>query len=330
MVGMRTPLVLVGLAVLAGCSASTTVSFTGTSSSSGSGAGGEGTGSTGSTGSTGHTGSTGSASSSGAGAGSTSSGNASSGSGTSTGSGFTFDAGPLPDGGNTGSAEVYGQSPTTLYKLDPLTKVLTTVGDFVGCDTVIDIALNKSGQMWATTFSGFYAVNPATAVCTLIASGTTYPNSLSFVPAGTLDPSVEALVGYEGTDYVRIDLTSGAITTVGSLGTQGYTSSGDVVSVIGGGTYLTVQGGPQNCGDCIIEVDPKTGALMSFIGDVGHADVYGLAYWGGSAYGFDDTGELFQIDLTSGAPTTIAIPNAPFGLVFYGAGSTTSAPLTTN
>ncbi len=207
--------------------------------------------------------------------------------------------------------------------------MVTTVGDFVGCDTVIDIALNKSGQMWATTFSGVYTVDPATAVCTLIASGT-YPNSLSFVPAGTLDPNVEALVGYNGAEYVRIDLTSGAVTTVGSLGNQGYISSGDIVSVIGGGTYLTVQNGPQDCADCIVQVDPATGAMMSFIGPVGHADVYGLAYWGGSAYGFDDAGELFQIDLTNGSSTTIPIPNAPADLSFYGAGSTTLAPLTTN
>lgn len=223
-------------------------------------------------------------------------------------------------------AVVYGQSAGTLYKLDPTTKVVTTVGDFVGCDTVIDIALDKSGDMYATTFSGFYKVDPKTAVCTLISFGS-YPNSLSFVPAGTLDPNVEALVGYNSASYVRIDLGTGAVSNVGSLGNQGYSSSGDVVSVIGGGTYLTVKGGPSNCSDCIVEVDPKTGALMNLIGPVGHTDVFGLAYWGGAAYGFDNAGELFQIDLSNGNSTTISIPNAPPGLSFYGAGSTTAAPL---
>jgi hypothetical protein len=222
-------------------------------------------------------------------------------------------------------AEVFGQSATTLYKLDPLTKVVTTVGDFQGCDTVIDIALDKSGNMFATTQSGFYQVDKTTAICTHIADGS-YPNSLSFVPAGTLDPNVEALVGYEESIYVRIDPTSGNLTQVGSLGNSGYASSGDVVSVIGGGTYLTVNG--NGCGDCIVEVNPTTGALVKMIGPLGHADVYGLAFWGGSAYGFDDAGELFQINLTNGMSTTIVIPNAPHDLSFYGAGSTTSAPLT--
>ncbi len=297
MVGMRTLLALVGLAVLAGCSATNTVSFTGTTSSSGAGSGNGG----------------------GSGSGTSSSGQ---------GGGFAFDAG-LPEGGTTATAEVFGQSATTLYKLDPVTKVVTTVGDFVGCDTVIDIALNKAGQMWATTSSAVDSVDPTTGKCTQIAAGS-YPNSLSFVPAGTLDPSVEALVGYNGADYVRIDLTTGAVTDVGSLGNQGYASSGDIVSVIGGGTYLTVTGGPENCGDCIVEVNPATGALVKMIGALGHSSVFGLAYWGGSAYGFDAEGELFEIDLSNGVSTVIPIPNAPSDLSFYGAGSTTSAPLTSN
>jgi hypothetical protein len=239
----------------------------------------------------------------------------------------------MPDGGPKGPAEVFGHSADTLYKLDPITKVVTVVGLFQGCqadvNAVIDLALDKDGNMFVTTFGGFYSVDKTTAVCTHIADGSSYPNSLSFVPKGTLDPNVEALVGYEGADYVRIDPTTGALSTVksGAL-INGYVSSGDVVSVIGGGTYLTVQGGTPYCNDCIVEVDPSTGAMLKMIGPVGHADVYGLAFWGGSAYGFDDTGHLFQIDLTNGTPTDIPIPGAPPFLSFFGAGSTTSAPLT--
>jgi hypothetical protein len=239
----------------------------------------------------------------------------------------------MPDGGPQGPAEVFAHSFDTLYKLNPVTKVVTLVGLFQGCqadvNAVIDLALDKDGNMFVTTFGGFYKVDKTTAVCTHIADGSTYPNSLSFVPKGTLDPNAEALVGYEGADYVRIDTTTGVITTVksGAL-TAGYFSSGDVVSVIGGGTYLTVQGGTPYCNDCIVEVDPSTGAMVKMIGPVGHADVYGLAFWGGSAYGFDDTGHLFQIDLTNGTPTDIPIPGAPPNLTWFGAGSTTSAPLT--
>lgn len=225
-----------------------------------------------------------------------------------------------------GETEVFGHSAATLYKLDPVTKQVTVVGNFQGCPTaVIDIALDKDGGMVGTTFDGLYAIDKTTAACSLIASGG-FPNSLSFVPEGTVDPNAEALVGFEGSTYVRIDTTTGQKQTLGDLG-SGYTSSGDVVSVIGGGTYLTVFGGPESCNDCLIEVDPKTGAFVKNVGQLGYSSVYGLAFWGGAAYGFNDFGVLFEINLTNGMTTPIAIPGAPAGLSFYGAGSSTSAPL---
>lgn len=220
-------------------------------------------------------------------------------------------------------AEIFAHGVSTLYKLDPDTKVVSVVGDFSGCvEGVVDIAIDKDGQLFGSTFNGLYRIDKTSAVCTFVAAGS-FPNSLSFVPKGTLDPDEEALVGYEGANYVRIDTVTGAVTTVGSLG-SGYTSSGDIVSVIDGGTYLTVNG--VGCGDCIVEVDPKTGALVKMIGPLGHPSVFGLAFWGGAAYGFDNAGELFQIDLADGRTTLLstgmAVPS------FFGAGSTTAAPLT--
>jgi hypothetical protein len=228
-------------------------------------------------------------------------------------------------GGAPLDAEVFANSPNTLFRLDPLTKQITTVGAFSGDDGtgMIDIALDEKGAMFGTTFAGLFKIDKTTAKCTSIAPGS-YPNSLSFVPKGTVDPKVEALVGYVGSTYVRIDTTTGQITNIGAL-SGGYTSSGDVVSVIGGGTYLTVKG--QNCFDCIIEVNPTTGALVKLIGAVNHSDAFGLAFWGGVAYGFSQAGVLFQIDLTNSMTLDIPFPNAPPGLKFWGAGSTTSAPV---
>lgn len=227
-------------------------------------------------------------------------------------------------GGDDQIAEVYGHSPNTLYRLDPVTKQVTTVGDFKGCSGVIDIAIDKDSNMYGTTFGGLFKIDKTTAICTAIQSGG-YPNSLSFVPVGTLDPVKETLVGYNGSQYVRIDTQSGAVTNVGSIG-GGLASSGDIVSVIGGGTYLTVTG--PNCGDCIIEVNPSTGALVKNYGSVGHSSVFGLAFWAGSAYGFSDYGELFEIQFVGNSVMTTVIPiaGAPAFLQFWGAGSTTSAP----
>jgi hypothetical protein len=221
--------------------------------------------------------------------------------------------------------EVYGHSPDTLYKLDPVTKAVTVVGKFQGCTQIIDIAIDESNNIYGTTQSGLWAIDRATAKCTLLAQGD-YPNSLSFVPKGTLDPNEEALVGYDGSTYIRIDKKTGQITPVGSIG-GGFTSSGDIVSVKGGSTYLTVKG--TGCADCLIEVNPKTGAMVKNFGQVSHDDVFGLAFWAGQLYGFDNGGELFEISLQGGSvkTTPIAIPGSPAGLQFWGAGSTTSAPL---
>jgi hypothetical protein len=254
--------------------------------------------------------------------------------------GTSFDGGPpsvdaptfgdasfTGDGGGTGD-EVFVESPDTLYRLDPDTKAVSVVGPFSGCSQVTDIALDEASNMYATTLDGFYAVDRTSAACTRIASGT-YPNSLSFVPAGTLDPNVEALVGYLGDTYVRIDLQSGAITSFASIG-QGYTSSGDLVSVKGGGTYVAVKGGPDSCNDCLIQVDPATGEFLMEWGPVNHTGVFGLAFWGGAVYGADDQGDLFEIDFHGLAMqfTAIPVPSAPAGLQFWGAGTTTVAPLT--
>ena len=265
------------------------------------------------------------------GGGSSLSGSSGSGASSGTGTGGTTTVATVGAGGGSGGegdlvAEVYGHSASELYKLDPLTHEVTVVGPFNGCSQVIDIAIDKDHNMYGTTDTGLYAINRTNAACTFIASGD-YPNSLSFVPAGTVDPNEEALVGYFGSDYVRIDKQTGNVTNIGSV-TSGYSSSGDIVSVKGGGTYVTVKS--FECSDCILEVNPSTGDLIQELGPVGaYTDVFGLTFWGGKAYGFSDDGELFEVTFMGGNVTTtiIPIPNAPQSLSFWGAGSSTSAPV---
>ena len=229
-------------------------------------------------------------------------------------------------------AEVFGHSAGTLYRVDPTTKVVTKVGDFDnGVTEMIDLALDKQGNMYGTSSSGFVRIDKTNAHCTTINTGFGYPNSLSFVPAGTVHLTTEALVGYQGSTYVEIDPSSGAMSNIGSLGSGQLSSSGDIVSVIGGGTYLTVNGvtaSGHNCSDCVVKVDPASGVLLDVLGDSGHSGVYGLAFWAGFVYGFDSSGKLFSYDVIAKSGTDIPIPMAPPGLSFYGAGSTTCAPAT--
>jgi hypothetical protein len=225
--------------------------------------------------------------------------------------------------------EIYGHSATTLFKLDPKTNAVTEVGAFDGCTQIVDIALDEASNLFATSNTALYKVDKATAVCTEIAKGS-YPNSLSFVPKGTVDATAEALVGYEDANYVRIDTATGAKTTIGALG-GGLKSSGDIVSVKGGKTYLTVKGTGSTCttNDCLVEVDPTTGKLVKNWGSIEHHNVFGLSFWGGKVYGFNDAGDLFEVTFGTSQLATkiIPMPNKPSSLSFWGAGSSTSAPL---
>jgi hypothetical protein len=251
------------------------------------------------------------------------------------------DAGSFADAPSFGDAEVkpkvpaelYAHSMDTLYKLDPTTGSFTVVGPFQGCTAggipglgtpVIDIALDESSNIFAVTPGALWSIDKKSALCTIISYGS-FPNSLSFVPKGTLDPNEEALVGYEGSTYVRIDPKSGTKTNVGTLG-AGLSSSGDVVAVKGGGAYLTVKG--TDCNDCLVEVDPKTGAMIRNLGPVGAKDVFGLAFWAGSVYGFSDSGTVFELQIPAqGAPVLKNVPLPVSGMRFWGAGSSTSAPV---
>jgi hypothetical protein len=226
-----------------------------------------------------------------------------------------------------GTSEVWSHSADTLYRLDPGTKQITVIGRFSGCaGEVLDIALDAHSNLFATTPTSLQRVDRANARCTKIADGD-YPNSLSFVPKGTALADEEALVGYVGSTYVRIDPKTGSVTTIGSLGNAGLESSGDIVSVTNGPTFLTVFG--PGCADCLVEVSPKTGAITKNWGPLAHSDVYGIAFWAGSVYTFDAAGGLFELTFTGGKLGTkeIAIPNKTADLRFFGAGSTTSAPL---
>jgi hypothetical protein len=121
------------------------------------------------------------------------------------------------------------------------------------------------------------------------------------------------------------------VQNVGNL-SGGYTSSGDIVSVIGGGTFLTVKGGKDNCNDCLLQIDPTTGDLVQNYGDIGYVDVFGLAFWAGTPYGFDNGGKVFSLSWQNNklVTTSIPVPDPPPALAFWGAGSTTSAPATTD
>ena len=235
-----------------------------------------------------------------------------------------------------GKAAVYGHSSDTLYKLDPEALKVTEVGPFSDAaggaiSDMTDIALDKDGVMYGVTFEAVYRIEYKSGApkCTRLASLGTMFNGLTFIPAGTLDPTKEILIGIANDGgWHRIDVPAGATSaTVTKLGSYGGSlgSSGDSVGIIGDAVYSTVTG--IGFTDHVIVVDPKTGKMLKDVGDTGVTGLYGVGYWGGTMYGFASSGSLYSIDLKTGKATEIPITGKPSG-GWWGAGVTTAAPIT--
>jgi hypothetical protein len=265
--------------------------------------------------------------------------------------GSTIEGTPIPPGPEAkptpiAPPAVYAHSKDMLYILDTASNTASLVGE-VTClqpdEWLIDIAVDGRGAIFATSGNEFFSLDPATAACTSISRISSvlpedqYPNSLSFVPKGTLDPDAEALVGYAfhpyyglKDTYVRIDPASGAMSYVGNLNPEGaatlYESSGDLIALSNDGkrAFLTVKAATGGT-DQLAEIDPRTGTILRIIGDTFQNDLFGLAYWGGKAYGFAGNGGVFALDMTTAASTSVAF-NGAAGVIWYGAGVTTEVP----
>lgn len=263
----------------------------------------------------------------------------------------TDEGGAPIDAPSGGPGRVYAHTKDTLYLFEPVSGSLTPIAPFTfdvaaAKAEVIDLAVDRTGKMFVTTFNDFLSVDPITAKCTWIsiAGSIDYPNSLTFVPAGTLDPGKEALVGYASLigepyaqTYVTIDTVTGAMTTKGNMnatktGPQ-YRSSGDVVSIIqdGNRTYATVKLVTDGAvgTDLLAEVDPVDGHVKRIIGDTKQNNLFGFGYWAGKGFGFSDTGRIIEIDMTNGSSTVLKTltNDAGMALPWYGAGVTTQAPV---
>jgi hypothetical protein len=256
--------------------------------------------------------------------------------------------------GSTASGRIYAHTPNTLYLFEPVTKQLTKIGDFdcLAGSPMIDIALDRSGAMYGTSFHKFFSIDPTTAKCTLIKEETVsvyYPNSLSFVPVGTIDPTKEVLVGYiESTfdgktykdTYVRIDTTTGSLTRIGQegdlnppagIGGKYYDVAGDLIALINDNNkaFVVVEddkytdAGAASTTNHLAEINPTTGTITKIIGPINQLKTYGFAYWAGKGYGFSEDGRITEINMATGASTTVLQLEAG---TWYGAGVTTDSP----
>ena len=205
---------------------------------------------------------------------------------------------------------VYGHTSSTLYTMNAYSYVVTAVGAFqwpAGSQSMTDIAIDEFGVLYGTSFSNMFTCHPQTAVCTNLGALPGSFNGLTVVPAGTLLPDEQALVGISTSgSWYHLQLSGGTVssTSIGSYG-AGYTSSGDAFSIENVGTFAAVnQSGFSN--DFIIQVDPASGAIINSVAElVGYSSVYGLAGWFGTVFAFDASGTILEVDTVTGTVSVI-------------------------
>jgi len=223
---------------------------------------------------------------------------------------------------------VYAHSGSDLFRVDPVTLDVTRVGILRIMEptrvrflnNVTDIAVDRARRIVGITYNQLLEIDGASGECKPIAPlpmGQNF-NGLSWIHNDGGGPELLVATSLTGGVF-RIDPATGTAAPIGDLG-GGLKSSGDLVSVQGYGTLLTVQG-PG--GDRLARLDPATGTA-TVIGEVGFTKVWGLGFWKNRVFGFTSTGGFILIDPKTGAG--MLVQNYP-AFPFYGAGVTTSAPV---
>jgi hypothetical protein len=233
---------------------------------------------------------------------------------------------PPPPDDPPGQTFVYAHTRSTLYRVDPDTLGITMIGNFsfpTGNEDITDIAINKAGELIGISFGAVYRIDPSTAAGTRLSTGLSGMfNGLSFVPASQIGQTGDdILVATRLDDGVvhRIDPMTGAATQIGNM--NGFTSSGDCVSVDGLGTLQTADNlfGP----DRLVRLAPNTFAATPIGTDIGFSEIWGIAFWKDKVFGFTSGGQFITIDPNTGVGTLVQ-GNGPS---WWGAAVTTLAPV---
>ncbi|MEW5854932.1 MAG: hypothetical protein AB2A00_39515 [Myxococcota bacterium] len=234
--------------------------------------------------------------------------------------------------------------------MDPATVTLVAAWNITFYDTdgttplqnqeMVDIAINSAGEMYGVSWDSTqgesgphflyviaYPTDPSFGVAAArkIAELNYYYNGLTFAPAGMFGPeevlvAVDSIAEYSQSFLDILDTADGSTTFVGGFGSS-LKSSGDIVAVDGVGFFATVK--DTNGTQFLAQIDPSTAAATTIGTGIGLPNVWGLAYWGGTFYGFNSDGVLMTIDATTGAGTS-RIDYDP--LILYGAANSPLAP----
>lgn len=191
-----------------------------------------------------------------------------------------------------------------LYTFDTGTDTITQ-GPDMGI-VMSDIAF-LNGTLYGISFaadSELYTINTTTGATSAVGASGTFLNALDgdngtlYAAGGEAGCNIPPSVPCDS--FYTVSTSTGAASLVGS-GT--YDSSGDLEGDpnASGSLFLTSQ--PDASTDELWVINAATGNGTS-LGDIGYAEVYGLAYTNGILYGFNDVGNnVLTIDPTTGAGT---------------------------
>ena len=225
------------------------------------------------------------------------------------------DTGPRPDSGSSlADVRIFAHSGGTLFDFSPYTNTVTTVGLFHAAHgttpNMLDLAVDAVGHVLTSSSTTLWSVDPMTAAITSVGTfDVTHGEqffALTFLAAGELH-ATETLVGATNIGaYYEIDPASAHTTYLGQYA-NGWLSSGDLVSVHGAGTYATIRRSGDTH-DTLAQITFAAGGASTITvigpiveGTTEYTQIFGLGYWGRSVYGFSNSGQLVQIDRTTGA-----------------------------
>lgn len=250
------------------------------------------------------------------------------------------DAGPRPDGGPMlEDVLIYAHSRDTLYTFSPETLTVTEVGGFRLPDGsqapyMLDLAVDADGNVYTSSDTSLFQVDPETADVTEVGDFGLVDEqlfALSFLADGELRAGETPLVGATNAGaYYEVDPDTADTTFLGSY-PDGWLSSGDIVSVAGLGTFATVKR-DDFPSDVLVQIlfASDGSSTVSVRGPIKSASedfqqLFGLGYWGRVMYGFDNAGQLIEIDRDTGAAEVVSADTGTEH--FWGAGVTTRVPV---
>ena len=131
-----------------------------------------------------------------------------------------------------------------------------------GGHQMTDVGIDRNGVLYGVTFDRGYVCHPQTAQCWNLGTLPGTYNGLTWIPAGTLDPNKDSLIGISNPGaWTHLKINMGMIMSMvlGSYG-PGYSSAGDAFSIEGVGTFAAVNKNGVN-GTVIVTVDRLNGKV---------------------------------------------------------------------